>query len=154
MNPREVSAQFAAYVWFQGRDAATPAAEAAARGFAQRHWAAFLPCAQEGLGRLLIRVAGARAEGRGATPRPGPAAWPGGGVCGRMMAEAGAGGHAYRVASSGAGRERQLSEGQQCRRLRRPMLAIQGGGFAPGAPRGVGIAGGRSCRSSGKSPPF
>jgi hypothetical protein len=70
MNPRKVSAQFAAYVWFLGREAATPAAEAAARGFAQRHWAAFLPCAHEGLGQLLIRVAGVRGRRAGAR-RPG-----------------------------------------------------------------------------------
>jgi hypothetical protein len=56
MNPQKVSAQFAAYVWYsearQGR--ATP--DESAR-FARQNWAAFLPSAHDGLGRLLVRVA-------------------------------------------------------------------------------------------------
>jgi hypothetical protein len=67
MNPRKVSAQFAAYVWFHGRVAGRRASEAAALRFARESWAAFLPCAHEGLGRLLIGVAGAR--GRRAAAR-------------------------------------------------------------------------------------
>jgi hypothetical protein len=67
MNPSNVSAQFATYVWFQGRDAGKPAAEDAALRFARENWTAFLPCAHERLGRLLIRLA--RVRGRSAGPR-------------------------------------------------------------------------------------
>lgn len=64
MSPRKVSAQFAAYTWFSERNdkAATVADEADALRFARENWAAFLPCAPEGLGRLLIRLAHGRRQ--------------------------------------------------------------------------------------------
>jgi hypothetical protein len=61
MNPFKVSAQFAAYTWFTNNSSRTPTAEEAVL-FARRNWAAFLPCAHEGLGRLLIRIAGPRPQ--------------------------------------------------------------------------------------------
>jgi hypothetical protein len=64
MEPLKLSAQFAAYVWYsetrQGR--ATPHESA---HFARENWAAFLPSAHEGLGRLLVRVAKAGRRGGG-----------------------------------------------------------------------------------------
>jgi hypothetical protein len=70
MDPRKVSAEFAAYVWFsQWSDESAPAEEEAVR-LARANWRAFLPCAHEGLGRLLIRIAGGGAKaGRPARPR-------------------------------------------------------------------------------------
>ncbi len=58
MNPRKVSALFAAYVWYTGRHEAAATAEKEALSFARENWRAFLPCAHKGLGRLLIRIAG------------------------------------------------------------------------------------------------
>ncbi|HEY7311472.1 MAG TPA: hypothetical protein VH643_19070 [Gemmataceae bacterium] len=60
MNSLKVSAMFAAYVWFIGRNEGTATAEKAAVSFARDNWQAFLPCAHKGLGRLLIRIAGVR----------------------------------------------------------------------------------------------
>jgi hypothetical protein len=74
MNPRHVSAQFAAFVWFTGRTPAGHADPAAARRFARENWTAFLPCAHEGLGRLLMRIASrhtAAARGRRVQPATG-----------------------------------------------------------------------------------
>jgi hypothetical protein len=56
MDARKVSAQFAAYVWFTSRKASRPTNSDTAVRFARDHWASFLPCADEGIGRLLIRV--------------------------------------------------------------------------------------------------
>jgi hypothetical protein len=58
MNSLKVSAMFAAYVWYTGRNEGT--AEKEAVSFARDNWQAFLPCVHEGLGRLLIRIAGGR----------------------------------------------------------------------------------------------
>jgi hypothetical protein len=63
MHPLQVSAQFAAFVWYcdhsQGAD------RAAAARFAKGNWLRFLPKAHEGCGKLLIRVAKLRpAKGR------------------------------------------------------------------------------------------
>jgi hypothetical protein len=55
MEPVIVSAQFAAFTWFQGRHA--PAGNTEAMRFARANWRAFLPCAHKGLGRLLLRLA-------------------------------------------------------------------------------------------------
>jgi hypothetical protein len=55
MNPFKVSAQFAAYTWFAHNNPKTPTTEAML--FARDNWGAFLPCAHEGLGRLLLRIA-------------------------------------------------------------------------------------------------
>jgi hypothetical protein len=67
MSPRKVSAQFTAYSWFsQWKDKAAATAEAEAEAealrFARENWPAFLPCAPEGLGRLLIRLAHGRRQ--------------------------------------------------------------------------------------------
>ncbi len=62
MSPATVSARFAAYVWYR-ECAGTKVTAREARAFARENWAAFLPSAHEGLGRLLLRVA--RAGGRG-----------------------------------------------------------------------------------------
>jgi hypothetical protein len=65
MNPLKVSAQFAAYVWYSEARQGWATHDESAR-FARENWAAFLPSAHEGLGRLLMRVAKPRpqAEGR------------------------------------------------------------------------------------------
>ena len=63
MNPCEVSARFAAYVWCTGRQTARPTAEGEAVRFARANWRAFLGCAHEGLGKLPIRIASGR-QGR------------------------------------------------------------------------------------------
>ena len=57
MDPLKVSAQFAAFVWYSGRKTGGPAVADQAVRFARDNWAAFLPCAHEGIGWLLIRVA-------------------------------------------------------------------------------------------------
>ena len=57
MDALRISAQFAAYTWYLGmKDEATTAKGKAMR-FAREHSTAFTSCAQEGLGRLLIRLA-------------------------------------------------------------------------------------------------
>lgn len=65
MEPMEVSAMFAAYVWFIGRNGGGATAEEEAVSFAEDNWQAFLPNAHKGLGRLLIRLAGVRSQRRG-----------------------------------------------------------------------------------------
>jgi hypothetical protein len=57
MDPYKVSARLAAYIWFSNRKGRTPVDLDEAVRFANDNWAAFLPCADEGIGRLLIRVA-------------------------------------------------------------------------------------------------
>jgi hypothetical protein len=64
MNATQVAAQFAAYTWFMNRRRATASAEKKAVQFARRNWRTFLPCAHEGLGRLLLRIAGKRTTSR------------------------------------------------------------------------------------------
>jgi hypothetical protein len=56
MDARKVSAQFAAYTWFEEVNAGKLTSEDAAR-FARENWTSFLGCAHEGLGRLLGRMA-------------------------------------------------------------------------------------------------
>jgi hypothetical protein len=55
MNPLTVSAQFAAYVWYTEARQGTHPHEEASR-FAEQNWASFLPSAQEGWGKLLMRL--------------------------------------------------------------------------------------------------
>ena len=57
MNPWKVSAQFAAYMWFTKKQGGAPGQAEEARRFARENWVAFLPYADEGVGRLLIAVA-------------------------------------------------------------------------------------------------
>jgi len=61
MEARKVAAQFAAYVWFQATQQAERSEEEKAR-FARETWRPFLPIAHEGLGRLLIKIAGGRSS--------------------------------------------------------------------------------------------
>jgi hypothetical protein len=64
MHPLQVSAQFAAFVWFCGRGQGV-ADKSVAHRFARENWLRFLPQAHEGWGKLLIRVAKMRpAKGR------------------------------------------------------------------------------------------
>jgi len=57
MDPRQVSARFAAYVWFTGQHGEAPVTQGEALRFARESWPVFLPAARAGLGRLLIRLA-------------------------------------------------------------------------------------------------
>lgn len=59
MKARKVAAQFAAYVWCENIRGAT-ASEVEKVRFARRNWKPFLPIANEGLGRLLIKIAAGR----------------------------------------------------------------------------------------------
>ena len=52
MNPWKASAQFAAFVWYLNRERPTPPDEAAR--LAKDNWIAFLPCADERIGKLLV----------------------------------------------------------------------------------------------------
>jgi hypothetical protein len=52
MNPWQASARFAAFVWYLNRDRQTPPDEAAR--LAKDNWIAFLPYADERVGRLLV----------------------------------------------------------------------------------------------------
>jgi hypothetical protein len=63
MEARKIAAQFAAYVWFEHTQASQPNDEAKAR-FAEENWDQFLPIAQEGLGRLLIKIVAGRSSKR------------------------------------------------------------------------------------------
>jgi hypothetical protein len=56
MSPFKVSAEFAAFTWFVNTRAGNVSTEQALQ-FAQKNWASFLPCAHNGLGRLLVRLA-------------------------------------------------------------------------------------------------
>jgi hypothetical protein len=63
MNPWKVSAQFAAFVWFTSKEGGKQADTGEAVRFAKRNWPAFVSCADDGIGRLLIRIARPRALG-------------------------------------------------------------------------------------------
>jgi hypothetical protein len=56
MSPFKVSAEFAAFTWFVNTDRKVSTEQALE--FAHKNWASFLPCAHDGLGRLLLRIAG------------------------------------------------------------------------------------------------
>jgi hypothetical protein len=62
MNPTQISAQFAAYTWFLHGNAGLPVTEEEASAFARDNWEAFLHCAHNGLGQLLIRLADPRRQ--------------------------------------------------------------------------------------------
>jgi hypothetical protein len=64
MNPLKLSAQFAAFVWYSEARGGRATREETAR-FARANWAAFLPSANEGLGRLLVRVGQSRTPSEG-----------------------------------------------------------------------------------------
>jgi hypothetical protein len=61
MAPLEVSARFAAYMWYvNNRTAPQRTKQAEARRFASDHWRVFTPVAKTGVGELLLKIA----EGR------------------------------------------------------------------------------------------
>lgn len=58
MKPLEMAARFAAFAWYSNnRHAPSRTTQAEARRFSKANWQVFLPVAQEGWGRLLLRVA-------------------------------------------------------------------------------------------------
>jgi hypothetical protein len=61
MEPRKVAAQFAAYVWYGNTQGVERSEDEKAR-FARGNWKPFLPVAPEGLGRLLLKIAGGRSN--------------------------------------------------------------------------------------------
>jgi hypothetical protein len=68
MTPLQMSAQFAAYIWFRKQDSNIGASDEEARQFARRNWERFLPSAHEGFGRLLMRLAKGRTRRRRVRP--------------------------------------------------------------------------------------
>jgi hypothetical protein len=63
MEARKVAAQFAAYVWYENTQEATPREADKAR-FAKENWMSFLAVAPEGLGRLLLQIGAGRPSKR------------------------------------------------------------------------------------------
>ena len=59
MIARKMAAQFAAYTWFENTQLVERTAEEKSR-FARKNWRAFMPVADEGLGRLLLKLRRAR----------------------------------------------------------------------------------------------
>jgi hypothetical protein len=72
MDARTAAARFAAFVWYQDIRAGQASPTEAGR-FARENWTKFLPVADEGWGKLLLRVASkgqnARRSRRGKTRR-------------------------------------------------------------------------------------
>lgn len=64
MTPLQMSAQFAAYVWFLRQPENTHRTKTEAHTYAKRNWESFLPIAPEGFGRLLMKLAKARNRNR------------------------------------------------------------------------------------------
>ena len=64
MKARKVAAQYAAYTWYQDNRTGQKSPGEAIR-FARENWTAFLSVADEGWGRLLIRIASQRAKRHG-----------------------------------------------------------------------------------------
>ena len=64
MSPLQMSAQFAAYLWFIRQPENEGRSPEAAYEFARRHWERFLGAAHEGFGRLLMKVAQPRKKTR------------------------------------------------------------------------------------------
>lgn len=58
MTPLQVSAQFAAYLWYKNQPEHADHTPEQARQFAADFWETFLPNGHEGLGRLLKKIAG------------------------------------------------------------------------------------------------
>jgi len=58
MKPLEIAARFAAFAWYTNcRQAPSRTTQAEARQFANQNWQVFLPVAEKGWGKLLLRVA-------------------------------------------------------------------------------------------------
>jgi hypothetical protein len=56
MSPLTISAQFAAYIWFTAQPQNANKGRKVAMQFARQRWVDFLPLANRGLGRLLLRM--------------------------------------------------------------------------------------------------
>jgi hypothetical protein len=56
MDALTLSAQFAAYTWYEECRSEKPASQEQTLKFARENWGAFLGVAHEGLGRLLLRI--------------------------------------------------------------------------------------------------
>lgn len=70
MTPIEAAARFAAFAWYsKARNNGDPAKRSKAEEFARDNWAAFVPMANEGWGRLLLRLAKQDATRRSRTKR-------------------------------------------------------------------------------------
>jgi hypothetical protein len=67
MDARKIAAKFAAYTWYEESRASASRNEA--DRFAKKNWSAFLPVADQGWGRLLIRIAAHREKRRSAPAR-------------------------------------------------------------------------------------
>ena len=67
MNPAQIAARFAAFVWYLNRDANDPANPAEAAALARQNWPEFVPWTSEELRRLLTeRPISHRMNGHGA----------------------------------------------------------------------------------------
>jgi hypothetical protein len=62
MTPIQLSAQFAAYLWFVNQPENVGKSNDDAHRFARLNWEQFLANANEGLGRLLMTLSEPRAE--------------------------------------------------------------------------------------------
>ena len=56
MTPTQISAQYAAYVWFTEQAENANATPAQAQEYARGHWKSYIEDAHEGLGRLLLDI--------------------------------------------------------------------------------------------------
>jgi len=68
MHPLQVAAQFAAFTWYTKTNPDIDREDAA--WFARTNWADFLPAASEGLGRLLLKIAGKSSSKARKSKRP------------------------------------------------------------------------------------
>ena len=64
MTPLQMSARFAAYLWFLRQPENIDRTKAEAHAFAKKSWEQFLPIAPEGFGRLLVKLAKAKKRDR------------------------------------------------------------------------------------------
>lgn len=64
MTPLQMSARFAAYVWFLRQPENIDRTKTDAHAYAKRNWEQFLPIAPEGFGRLLVKLAKAKKRDR------------------------------------------------------------------------------------------
>jgi len=64
MSPHQMSARFAAYVWYLRQPKNMDRTKTEAHVFAKKNWEQFLPIAPEGFGRLLVKLAKAKKRDR------------------------------------------------------------------------------------------
>ena len=63
MHPSEIAARFAAFTWYTNcRQAPNKTVQAEARRFSDDNWRTFLPFANHGLGRMLLRIANTKKD--------------------------------------------------------------------------------------------